>query len=185
MLHPVHIRGKENIPPRCSPCVVMANHQSGLDILMMYGYLGIPFKWVMKQSLRRVPFMGMACRMAGFIFVGGQDPASVKRTMEQAHQVLRERNAIFIFPEGHRTSTGEMQRFKKGGFVMAYQLGVPILPVTIKGAYEAMPKGKYIIRPSRLELVIHPAVHIDAEQPMPIAVKDSMRRVENAISSAL
>lgn len=184
-LCPVRIRGRENIPQADLPTVVMANHQSQLDIFIMYGFLGIPFRWVMKQSLKRMPFVGPACTAAGFIFVDETKPGSIKKTLEQGQEVLRSGNSIFIFPEGHRTKTGKVMRFKKGGFVMAYELDVPIIPVTIEGAYEALPVGSRIPKPRRLNLIIHPPVTINRDVPFPQAISEAVREVFHSITEPL
>ena len=85
-LCPTRVVGREYIPKDHKPCVVMANHQGAFDIFMMYGLLPIPFRWVMKASLRKVPFMGKACQMAGFIFVDDQKKGSIQETMESARR---------------------------------------------------------------------------------------------------
>ncbi len=184
-LCPIKVEGKENIPQNAGPFVVMANHQGAFDILMMYGYLSIPFRWVMKQELRSVPFMGKACAMAGFIFVDEKVPSSIKETMNAARKVLSEGTSIFIFPEGSRSKDGNMSRFKKGGFVMAYELGVPIIPVTINGAYRALPRGSFFARPTRLKLTIHPPIEIDRTEPFPQGMLNSVKEVRDIIASSL
>ncbi|MBB6275238.1 lysophospholipid acyltransferase family protein [Porphyromonas circumdentaria] len=184
-LCPIKVEGRENIPYKSGPFVVMANHQGAFDILMMYGYLSIPFRWVMKQELRSVPFMGKACAMAGFIFVDEKTPSSIKGTMSSARKVLSEGTSIFIFPEGSRTKDGKMRRFKKGGFMMAYELNVPIIPVTINGAFKALPRGTFFVRPTRLKLTIHPPVEIDKEEPFPQNMLGTVQKVHEIISSSL
>ncbi len=184
-LMPVEIKGREHLRNVTLPAMVMANHQSSLDIFLMYGYLGIPFRWVMKASLRKIPFIGKACEASGFIFVDDTKRLSIEQTIRDGKNVLASGNSIFIFPEGHRTRTGEMARFKKGGFIMSYELSKPIIPISIHGAFEALPIHKKIPTPRRLTLTIHPAIEIDKEQPFPIAINDSIRAVSQSIASAL
>ncbi|WP_051522308.1 lysophospholipid acyltransferase family protein [Porphyromonas gingivicanis] len=184
-LCPIKVEGKENVPKNEGPFVVMANHQGAFDILMMYGYLSIPFRWVMKQELRSVPFMGKACAVAGFIFVDEKTPSSIKETMNSARKVLSEGTSIFIFPEGSRTKDGKIHRFKKGGFVMAYELDVPIIPVTINGAFRALPRGSFFVRPTRLKLTIHPPVEINREEPFPKGMLATVQKVQETIASAI
>ncbi len=184
-LCPTRIVGRENIPRDHRPCVVMANHQGAFDIFMMYGLLPIPFRWVMKESLRKVPFMGKACQMAGFIFVDDKRVGSIKETMTCARQVLSEGTSIFIFPEGSRTLTGRMDRFKKGGFVLAHELEVPIIPVSIDGSYRALKAKSRWVNPTRLTLTIHPAIQIDRAEEFPRNMLQALTEVRTAIASAL
>ncbi len=159
-LCPIEVVGEEHIPDSDEPCVVVANHQSAFDIFALYGYINLPFKWVMKEELRKVPFVGWACEASGFIFVDSKRPSSINQTMTSAKEVLSNGDSIFIFPEGSRTLTGKMTRFKKGAFVMANELDVPILPVSIDGAYDVLQRGKYLAYPHKIKLTIHPKVNI-------------------------
>lgn len=176
----IEVRGKENYDRSRGPYVVMANHQGAFDILMMYGYLQIPFKWVMKHELRRTPFVGKACEAAGFIFVNDRSPANIKQSMISAKETLTDGQSIFIFPEGSRTLDGRMGRFKKGGFLMAQELGIPIIPVSISGSYETLRAGARIPHPCRLHLQVHPPIYMSefALQERPIeAMRDKVTKV--------
>lgn len=184
-LCPTRVRGKEHLPKRKTQCMVMANHQSSLDIFLMYAKLPIPFRWVMKASLRKVPFMGKTCEMAGCIFVDNSTPSGIKDTMDQARALLQTGTSIFIFPEGSRTLDGKMDRFKKGGFVLAHELNIPIIPVSIDGNYRALPAKHYQIRPQRLTLTIHPPIYPDTSLEMPKSVLKTLASVQGAIASAL
>ena len=158
-LCPVTVRGRKNYDKKSGPYVVMANHQGAYDIFLLYGFLGIPFKWVMKESLRRVPFVGKACAVAGFIFVNGHSIQNIRNSLDEAKRSLGDGYSIFIFPEGSRTRTGRMQPFKKGGFVIADELDIPIIPVSISGSYGVMRAGSLLPHWRRLYLDIHPPVH--------------------------
>ena len=82
------MRGRENLPTSDAPCVVVANHQSAYDIFVLNAYIGIPFKWVMKSELRRLPLVGKACEAAHFIFVDETRVSSIAQTIEDAKKVL-------------------------------------------------------------------------------------------------
>lgn len=181
----VEVRGREHLPSSDAPCVVVANHQSAFDIFVLNGHIGIPFKWVMKQELRRVPLVGKACEAAHFIFVDETRPSSIAHTIEDAKRVLATGNSIFIFPEGSRTLTGRMARFKKGGFVIASELDVPILPVSIDGAYEVLRRGSYLPHGGKVVLTIHPAFHMSELAPAPAHIPASARHAQQVIASAL
>lgn len=164
LLCPVRIKGKEHIPSE--PCVVTPNHGSALDIFLLYGYMGVRFKWVMKGSLRKIPFVGWACEKCGFIFVS--------HTAEGAKQVIRDTEAaladgyhIFIFPEGSRTLTGQLMPLRKGAFRIALDTSAAILPVQISGAYEAYPKTALFPRRQHLSLNILPPIPTTPDTTIP------------------
>ncbi|WP_282918069.1 lysophospholipid acyltransferase family protein [Porphyromonas macacae] len=186
-LCPIKVEGWENLDAKAGPYVVVANHQGAFDIFMMYGYLGIPFKWVLKEGIRKIPFVGAACRAAGFIFVDDTKPSSIGKTMKSAHEVLASNTSIFIFPEGSRSSDGQMARFKKGGFIMASELGVPIVPIAIDGSFDVLKRGSLTVTPRRLRMTILPTMHIEdfGEPPMNIqlAAREAQRRIAFAIPS--
>ena len=154
-LSPVRVKGREQITPDNS-YVVMANHQSAFDIFLIYGHLGLLIRWVMKGSLRSIPLVGRACEAAGFIFVDEHSRRGAIRAVEETERCIRTRGgSIMIFPEAERTLTGRLNRFKRGGFQMAIDLQLPILPITLNGPYEVLKRGRSDLHPHRMELVIH------------------------------
>lgn len=172
-LCPVKVVGREKLDKKQS-YIFVANHQGAYDIFLIYGYLGQPIKWVMKQSLRRIPFVGKACEAAGFIFVDSSSPKAAAKTIHEAEAQLKNGASIAIFPEGSRTQTGKMDKFKKGAYQMALDLKLPIVPITINGSYDVMPIGSVLINPHKLELIIHdpiPTDHIQLENMREAAVK--------------
>lgn len=184
-LCPIEIRGKENLKDKKGPYVVVANHQGAFDIFMMYGYLGIRFKWVMKEGIKKIPFVGVACKAAGFIFVDDHKRSSINNTMIAAKRVLAENTSIFIFPEGSRTKTGRMIRFKKGAFVMANELQVPIVPISIDGSFNVLPIGKISPRPHKLILTIHPQIRMEEMGIYPMNIQYTAREAQARIASVL
>ena len=109
----------------------------------------------MKQSLRKLPFIGKACESAGFIFVDSSSPKAAARTIQEAEQRLKDGASIAIFPEGSRSKTGKIERFKKGAYQMAMDLQLPIVPVTINGSYDVMSIHTVFITPHKMEVIIH------------------------------
>lgn len=156
LLLPVRVRGRDKINPHQS-YIFVANHQGPLDIFLVYGFLGRNFKWMMKKSLRRIPFVGFACYRAGHIFVDKSGPSKVKETYDRARATLQGGTSLVVFPEGSRTFTGHMARFRKGAFALADELQLPVVPMTINGSFDALPRqaGFNFVRRCRLELVIH------------------------------
>lgn len=165
--------------------VVVANHQSSFDIYALYGYIHLPFKWVLKEGLRQMPLIGWACQSAGFIFVDDTKPSSIAQTMTAARETLAQGSSIFIFPEGSRTTTGKMTRFKKGAFVMASELDVPILPISIDGAFDILPRGQWLARPHRIRMTIHPPFSPRKEGAYPACIAASARKAQQTIASVL
>ncbi len=184
-LCPIEVRGQEHLPSKDKACVVVANHQSAFDIYALYGYINMPFKWVLKEELRKVLFVGWACEAAGFIFVDDKRPSSIKDTMASAKQTLANGDSIFIFPEGSRTLTGKMTRFKKGAFVMASELDVAILPVSIDGAYEVLKRGDWFAYPHKIKLTIHPPMKLSDYGEYPANIPATAREVQKQIASVL
>jgi len=138
--------------------VVVANHQSHLDILVIYGWLDMDFRWVMKQELRRVPVLGIACEKLGHIFIDRSNRSAAIAALNRARGRISGGTSIFFFPEGTRSRSGKLIPFKKGAFRMAAELQMPILPVSIVGTYSISPPGTLELRPGRARLVIHPPI---------------------------
>ncbi len=157
---PVKVRGKENLKKRQS-VVFVANHQGAFDVFLMYGFLGVPIKWMMKKGLAKIPLVGAACRAAGFIFVDNSTPRTAQRSIAEAEQQLKKGDSLVVFPEGSRSLDGKMHRFLKGAFRVALDLNLPIVPITLNGPYHVMPIGSKIIRPHRMEMVVHPPISVD------------------------
>ncbi len=145
-LVPITVTGQENIQKGQS-YVFVSNHQSFLDVFAIYGWLPANFKWLMKKELRRVPFVGFACKVAGHIFVDRANPVAALHSIKEIEAELQNGVSTVIFPEGTRTKTGEMGRFKRGAFQVALDLHLPIIPISLTGCYEAMPRGTYYARP--------------------------------------
>ncbi len=139
MLLPVKVEGRENLQKDQS-YVFVANHQGAFDIFLIYGYLNRNFKWMMKRSLRQVPFVGAACAAAHHIFVDKRGPSKIRETYDKAHETLQDGMSLVVFPEGARTFTGHMGTFKRGAFMLADDLQLPVVPLTINGSFNVMPR---------------------------------------------
>ena len=156
-LCPVRITGRENIQKGKS-YIFVSNHQGAYDIFLMYGHIGTPVKWMMKKGLAKIPFVGFACRMAGFIFVDNSTARNAQRSVKDAMNKLKHGRSLVIFPEGARSPDGHLQRFKRGAYQIAVEQQLPIIPVTLNGPYKVMPIGSWDFRPHRLQMIIHPPV---------------------------
>lgn len=144
LLIPVKVKGREKVHKDTS-YVFVPNHQGAFDIFLIYGYLGRNFKWMMKKSLRKIPFVGKACESAGHIFVDRTNPKGILATMLQAQSSLVNGVSLVVFPEGRRSFTGKLGSFKRGAFLLADDLQLPVVPVTITGSFQILPRtGKWI-----------------------------------------
>jgi 1-acyl-sn-glycerol-3-phosphate acyltransferase len=129
------------------PYIFMSNHQSNFDIPVLLGHLPVQFRWLAKAELFRIPLFGRAMRGAGYISIDRQDRASAFGSLRQAAEKIRRGVSILMFPEGTRSLDGSLKSFKKGGFVLAIEAGVPIVPVAVRGTYDIMPKHARLIFP--------------------------------------
>lgn len=154
----VHVERKQELQKNQS-YVFVGNHQGTFDIFLVYGFLGRNFKWMIKHSIRKMPFIGPACQSAQHIFVDRRGPRKVYQSIQLAKKILCGGISLMIFPEGARTFTGHMGYFKKGAFQLADELQLPVVPVTINGSFDVLPRDKRWIRQHRLELIIHAPIY--------------------------
>lgn len=182
LLLPVKVHGREHLDQRTS-YVFVPNHQGAFDIFLIYGFLNRNFKWMMKKSLRKLPFVGKASESAGHIFVDRSSPRKILATMQQAQASLKDGVSLVVFPEGARTFTGHMGYFKRGAFQLADELRLAVVPVTIDGSFEVLPRtGKWISR-HRLVLTIHRPIAPQGQGAENI--KSTMAQAYAAVESAL
>lgn len=150
----IEVRGRKNINKDTS-YIFVCNHQGAFDIWAIYGYLNHNFKWLMKKSLEKIAFVGFACKRSGHIFVDSNSLQSIRQTIEAARHQLKDGMSLVIFPEGTRSETGKLGEFKRGAFLLAGEFRLPVVPLSIRGAYEIMPKDSYFPRPGKIVLTIY------------------------------
>ena len=138
-LLPVKVEGREHLDKNQS-YVFVSNHQGVFDIFLIYGYLNRNFKWMMKRSLRKIPFVGIACEYAHHIFVDKRGPSKIRATYDMARTTLKDGMSLVVFPEGARTFTGHMGVFRRGAFMLADELQLSVVPLTINGSFNVMPR---------------------------------------------
>jgi len=156
----VKVSGRENVDIKQS-YVVIANHQSAFDIFVLYGFLNIDFKWVMKQELRKVPGIGLGCEKVGHIFIDRTDHESSLKSLDTARKKIVNGTSILFFPEGTRSTDGIIRDFKKGAFKMALDLDLPILPVTIIGTKKILPNKTLDLFPGKVLMTIHEPIPVN------------------------
>jgi 1-acyl-sn-glycerol-3-phosphate acyltransferase len=153
----VEIEGADHARPGQS-YVVVANHQSQYDILLLYGWLNLDLKWVMKQEIRKIPGIGIGCEKVGHIFVDRKRPALARQAITDALEKLGDGVGILFFAEGTRTLDGRLLPFKKGAFMTAIEQNLPVLPVTISGTRNILPAKTLRLFPGRARMTVHPEI---------------------------
>jgi 1-acyl-sn-glycerol-3-phosphate acyltransferase len=176
----VRVTGREHLPWN-GPAILVANHLSMLDILVLYA-LFRPFKWVSKAELFRVPFVGWNMVLNDYVRVWRGDRESIRRMMDHCRAHLARGTPILIFPEGTRSKDGHLQAFKDGAFRLAEEAKVPVIPVVLSGTSDALPKHGLVLR-SRMDarVTVLPPIS-PADFPDHAALRDAARA---AIAAAL
>jgi len=146
--------GREKIPPQ-PHLTYMFNHASNLDGPVIFTQIPGEVKALGKKEMFKLPVLASVMRLAGFIPVDRSDRTAAIRSIERAAEAARGGASFFLAPEGTRSQNGELLPFKKGGFHLAVTAGVPIMPITIRGARELMPRGSFAVRPGVVEVFFH------------------------------
>ena len=156
----VEVTGAEKIAKE-KPYVFMSNHLSFIDGPLLFLVIPQPIRVILKKEVFRIPFVGLGMKLVGFIPVDRKSIRGGKQSMDRAALLIKEKGFSFlIFPEGTRSLDGRLQPFKRGGFFIAIDSQVPIVPITIKGTYELMPKESFFAKKGKVEVVFHPPVPV-------------------------
>src|SRR2546423_5870224 len=142
----VRVRGAENIRAGES-YVFLSTHQSYMDIPVRLGYLPAQLRIAAKREVFQIPFLGWHMRRGGHISINRGSTSEAVSALRRAAREIRPGLSVFLFPEGTRTRDGSLQAFKKGGFRIALQTGLPVVPVTIVGTRQVLPRDSFIFRP--------------------------------------
>lgn len=153
----VTVKNPANIDPGRS-YIYMSNHQSNFDIPVLLAYLPVQFRWLAKVELFRIPIFGFAMQRAGYISIDRSDRKAAILSLRRAAEIIRGGVSVMFFPEGTRSRDGDIRPFKSGGFILAIDSGVPIVPVIIHGTFPIMPKDRLRIRPGNVVLEIEKPV---------------------------
>lgn len=178
----VSVTGREHVDTGQS-YVIVSNHQSHYDIFLLYGWLEIDFRWVMKKELRKVPFIGISCDRLGHIFIDRGNREAALASINRAKERIANGTSVVFFPEGTRSRDGRLKDFKKGAFMMALDLKLPILPVTITGTRGILPPGTLNLFPGKAELRIHKPIQVSDCSVKTLA--DLMHHTREVILSGL
>jgi 1-acyl-sn-glycerol-3-phosphate acyltransferase len=144
------------------PRIYAANHASALDIPVVYHCLPFHFRIIAHRLVFRVPLVGWHLRASHQLMIDPDSVALSRRALRDAIATLKAGTSMVIFPEGERSRSGEMQRFRRGAFYAAQKAGVEIVPMAILGTCEAFPIGSFVMRPSALRLIIGDPISVAA-----------------------
>ncbi len=176
----VRVEGRDRLPWR-GPAVLVANHASLIDILVLFA-LFRPYKWVSKKENFKLPFIGWNMSLNAYVPLVRGDRQSIRAMMERCRALLRAGTPVLVFPEGTRSQTGQLQAFKDGAFRLAHEAGCPVIPIAVTGTGAALPKHGFVLR-QRMEAEvrvlppIEPGAHASVEE-----LREAARA---AISSAM
>ena len=170
---------------RKTPYVFMCNHLSFLDAPLLVTVIGRPVRFIVKRFVFRIPVLGLGMRFAGYVPLDKEGVGEGRKRIARAVELIRTRGYSFlIYPEGTRSWEGALLPFRRGGFFLAIDAGAPIVPVSVRGTYELMPRGTKRVRKGKVRIVLH--------EPIPVAGRYTretmpalMERVRAAIASAL
>lgn len=153
----VIVKNEENIW-NYRPAVFLFNHQSNADLFIIAKLLRRDVTGVAKKELQNFPILGQMMASAGIIFVDRQDREQAIEALKPAVETIRNGTSLAIAPEGTRSYSYKLGKFKKGAFHLAMQAGVPLVPIVIKNAHDAMPRGSNVFRPTAVEVVVLPGI---------------------------
>lgn len=177
----VEVFGFDRFEPRAA-YVFMPNHASFLDGPLVMMLIPGAARVILKKSILRIPIIGLAMRFVGFVPVDRKGTEGGKKSIARAAALIRERGyAFLIFPEGTRSLDGKMQAFRRGGFFLALESGAPVIPVTIRGTFELMPKKQWYARRGTVRVVFHKPIPVSGRTVETIAAL--MSEVREAILS--
>lgn len=155
----VKVSGAENVPD--GQVIVMGNHQSYFDIMLMLGYINKPLSFIAKKELARLPLISQWMRHLGCLFLDRSQVRQATAVFQQAVEKVQKGWSMVIFPEGTRSHSADMAAFKKGSMKLPMRANVPIVPVSIDGTYKVFEGNGKRIGPARINLVISPPITTD------------------------
>ena len=153
----VKVRGLEHLDKE-TPYIYMSNHQGSYDIFALLSCLPVQFRWIAKKELFAIPILGWAMGAANYISIDRSGRRKALESIERAASKIKGGVSVVIFPEGTRSRDGSIQPFKRGGFTLALKSGVPIIPITINGSRDVMPRDSMRVRPGEIRVNVDRAI---------------------------
>lgn len=179
----IEVSGLENFDSKGS-YVFMANHLSFIDGPLLFYVIPQMVRVFIKKEIFRLPVVGLGMKHVHFIPVDRQRLRGGRRSIERAARLMKEKGYSFlIFPEGTRSRDGHLQAFRRGGFFLALETLAPIVPISLIGTYELMPRGQFHVKPGKVSVVFHapiPVTGFDKD-----TINQLIKKVRDQIASAL
>lgn len=166
------------------PYIFMSNHLSFLDGPLLFFVIPLPVRVILKKEIFRIPIIGLGMKLVGFVPVDRKGIKGGKKSIDHAARLMKEKGYSFlIFPEGTRSRTGRLQEFRRGGFFLATTSQSAIIPISVQGTYELMPKGKFFVKKGKIKVTFHPPVSVQGyrKENLPGLIE----KVKNEIGSGL
>lgn len=160
----VKVTGLENIP-RDRHFVLMSNHQSLVDVLILLKVLPVRFSFIAKKQLQWVPILGWDMRLQGHFFIDRSNPRLASHQLQKIKLTVQKGRSLLFFPEGTRSPDGRLLPFKRGGFIIAQETGTPILPVCIKGANKIIKKKSFLVTPGTIHIAFGGLIKVSQSNP--------------------
>lgn len=164
--------------------IFMANHLSFLDGPLLYFVMPQPVRVILKKEIFRIPVIGLGMKLLEFVPVDRKSIRGGKKSIDHAVRLMKEKEYSFlIFPEGTRSRNGKLQEFRRGGFFLALASQSAIVPISIQGTYELMPKGSFFVKRGKIKVSFHPPVSVQGycRDDLPVL----MEEVRGVIRSGL
>jgi 1-acyl-sn-glycerol-3-phosphate acyltransferase len=163
-----------------SAYIFMANHTSFIDGPLLFMLIPQPIRVLLKKEAFRIPVIGLSMKHVGFVPVDRKGLKGGRQSIEKASQLMKEKRYSFlIFPEGTRSRDGGLQPFKRGGFFLAINTQAPILPITIGGTFELMPRGSFFVKRGKIKVIFHEPVEIEGHD------RDSILEISSKVRSVI
>ena len=179
----VTVRGSEHIPD--GPVIFMSNHQSNFDILSLLAAMPRRFYWIAKKELFDIPVFGPSMRRGGYIPLDRGDGRKALQSLDEAAATIHKGKSVVLFPEGTRSTDGNLLPFKRGGFILARKADVPVIPVTINGSGAINPANQIRLYSGSITIILHPPVVAPSDLRKSEADSWMMEAVQAQIESVL
>jgi 1-acyl-sn-glycerol-3-phosphate acyltransferase len=184
----LQVHGWEDLPEDIrrekQPVIFMSNHESNLDPPVLITAIPVPAVYISKKELKWVPLVGWAAGLGGTIFLDRGNRERAIHSIREAAAQIRGGKTVVMFPEGTRTRTGKLGPFKKGGFAMALDAGVPIVPLATVGGFRTLPPGSFRLRPGRYTILFGQPVDPKGFRDRESLMKEVESRIRSLVETA-
>ena len=178
----VTVKGTHNYPLDYN-CVLVANHQSLLDILLLMAFIPKRLIFFAKKELRHVPILNWGLIHMGHVFVDREKASKALQQLEKMEIKLEQNLNVVVFPEGTRTVNGEVSEFKRGAFHLAAKMKKPVVPCYIKGTFNILKKDKLIVHPGKITLVIGEPIKPNVDEHIKISSKAMQQKANEMVQT--